>query len=136
MNEELRKAAQEILQGELVSQNQNTSIYRSMPASWRNLAESWLAEHPTDDDEPVTEEWLRLIGAKDEVDGKINGEDVYDLYIGPARWCVFSSGGQLLIDHHGEWRLKTRGDVLRFCAALGIKIKPADLRAHLHDMLG
>lgn len=66
-----------------------------------------------DDDEPVTEEWVRLVG---EVDHE-------DCFVGPAMWFDFANGGELLIDHMGGWQLKTRGDVRMFAKALGIKLK-------------
>ncbi len=67
----------------------------------------------TDRDLPVTEEWLRSIGAEE--------DRACNLWVGPAQWFDFPSGGQLLIDHHkGEFRLFTRGQVRLFCESLGV----------------
>jgi hypothetical protein len=71
-----------------------------------------ITERYTDDDEPVTEEWLR-----DACRAPATGR----LVVGPAELFCFASGPRLLIDHHfGEFPLRTRGAVRLMCRALGI----------------
>ncbi len=41
------------------------------------LADDWMEQHPADDAEPVTEEWLRSVGFSDELPPPIR-EEVYD----------------------------------------------------------
>jgi len=88
----------------------------------RALAAAYLAEHPADDGEPITEEWLRSVGFKVSPDfeflfieaGLRPGTIEFDPDIG---WIIFGSKATRL--------LETRGDVRRLCAALGIELKAA-----------
>jgi ribonuclease HI len=76
----------------------------------------------------VTEEWLRSSGyGVDREFGRYgDGTPIVELWVGPAKWYDFASGGQLLVDHGptnpqgGGWHLRTRKDVKRFCEALRI----------------
>jgi hypothetical protein len=70
---------------------------------------------PKDDGEPVTQEWFDTLG-------EYNPRS-FRRSIGLCEMYHFASGEQCLIDHIGEYRLKTRGDVRRLCAALGIDLK-------------
>ena len=85
------------------------------------LAKAYLADHPADDDEPVTEEWLCSVGAKK--------DDVSVFFPSPIQGVPaieFSKEQAWLTneDYAGvEIKLKTRGDVRRLCAALGIEMK-------------
>ena len=126
MNDELRVAAKRYglpYPRASVSGDMDWDSYIQEMKDMELLADAYLAEHREDDAEPVTEEWLRSIGAKDEVDGKIDGEPLFNLYIGPACLCYFPSGVELLIDHHHGWPLKTRGQVRLMCRSLSIEMK-------------
>lgn len=84
-----------------------------------------LAEHPADDDEPVTVEWFVKCGAKVE-----NRPEGWVAVFEPA-WHAHTSlfiywDGTVIAKNMGhEARLnevETRGDVLRLCRALGIPL--------------
>lgn len=84
------------------------------------VARAWLAEHPADDGEPVSGEWLRSIGftGPDGLLGIIYGE-VELTTTTSSRWLVGNPS-----EIHGESVYipapTTRGDVRRLCAALGV----------------
>lgn len=66
--------------------------------------QAYLAEHPADDMEPATHEWLDAVGVADvDIDGAW------------VRRCAEFEDGIC-----GKW---TRGDVRRLCAALGVIVK-------------
>lgn len=94
-----------------------TRVYRDGAA----VAAAWLAEHPADDAEPVTEEWLRSVGFSSRPNN---------------RWLQIRTpqGGRLdcwmaspLWEFHDEAVAipQTRGDVRRLCTALGIDLAPS-----------
>jgi len=89
-----------------------------------DLANAYLAEHPADDEEPISEEWLHSVGFEDDRAGtptagalhirhaplpKMDSDEEY-----PAHACVRSFPIPVP---------KTRGDVRRLCRALGIALK-------------
>lgn len=93
------------------------------------LAKGWLAEHPADDGEPVTADWLLSAGfVADEY-----GQHVREVQIGYdcnvvglytpnlVGWLVYDSlgSGENEVSIGG---LPTRGHVRRMCAALGITL--------------
>lgn len=75
-------------------------------------ARAVLAEHPADDGEPVTDEWLESIGHPTPPEPPQRGGH---------RWMV------LVVDGKGSsYRLPnaaTRGDVRRLCRALGVTLR-------------
>ena len=101
------------------------------------FARAWLVAHPADSDEPITEAWLRACGFKD--------------YAEPSKYCSSYLSLWLERKEHNaailavHWALpsnrdghywsansfslykaaypKTRGDVRRLCAALGVTLK-------------
>lgn len=92
----------------------------------RTLLKAYDSEHPTDDDVPVDEEWLRSVGF-------VKHEALW-------QWAAGTDGLLRVLYwpeyHHGEWWIespdnrmseipdaKTRGDVRRLCRALGIELK-------------
>lgn len=87
-----------------------------------DVANAYLAEHPADDALPIDELWLRGVGFKPR---GIEG----DLWLWPLHWRHFS--GEVVLQPaqleiwHGVLRghPKTRGDLRRLCAALGINLK-------------
>jgi hypothetical protein len=91
------------------------------------LARAWLAEHPADEDTPIDSGWLKEIGFY----GYPNGTD---LKIGnyPKGNCLSRMIGER--DKYTIWAVnsgwladgaepRTRGDLRRLCAALGIELK-------------
>lgn len=81
------------------------------------LARAYLAEHPADDGEAVTAEWLEVVGLSDAIElPEQFGIQFYpDGYAG--LWYYYGPGKDLRIE------CKTRGDVRRLCKALGIELK-------------
>lgn len=116
-------------------------------ADEETLADAYLAEHPADAEEPITEDWLRSVGFEKPDGGRENelsiGEN--DLYVcfgteqtmwmardhydyTPKCYSPFEEPGK-----KGDQRLsripsglwpKTRGQLLRLCAALNIPLNP------------
>lgn len=89
---------------------------------WRDVAVAYLAEHPADENEPVTEEWLRAVGFGD------NGYNYAGchLRLGGLEYATGDTNGfspwfycGVLITDGG---LKTRGHVRRLCNCLGIPL--------------
>jgi hypothetical protein len=88
------------------------------------LADAYLAEHPADDGDVVTPEWLLSVGF------------TLDHEMEPPRDPVYCIRSLLWRPHYfevnqGKWQFgpvtinqnpKTRGDVRRLCAALGIPL--------------
>ena len=89
-------------------------------------AAAYLAEHPADDAEPIDGPWLRSVGAvKEDHPDKwtFRREDALDVGL----WHVDDGWKAMLL--YGECAascirrgLKTRGDVRRLAAALGIQL--------------
>ena len=100
----------------------NKSYVTDMPGclntDLRTLGEAYLAEHPSDDDEPVTEEWLHSIA--------VMGSDCYEIghvefvFEPECGWTAFAE-----VNGHSAWLLdtKTRGQVRLLCRALNIDLK-------------
>lgn len=88
------------------------------------LADAYLAEHPADDGELITEEWLRSVGFKQSAEGTMmrlaSGEPLSHLRHTAVSFDLVS----------GNWfanglrcrKQETRGHLRRLCAALGIPI--------------
>lgn len=84
---------------------------------------AYLAEHPADDEEPVTEDWLRAVGSK-----PIPGVSFHAFDLGLFVQVGVRPDGSLCI--HADrftatlkMAICTRGDVRRLCAALGVPLK-------------
>ena len=83
------------------------------------LANAYLAEHPADDAEPMTLEWV----------GEVTGELLCEIG-GDSSRAFVNAGGILTIHRDGRVFIqlkivkpvKTRGDVRRLCAALGVEL--------------
>ena len=91
------------------------------------LADAYLAEHPADDAEPISEEWLRSVWfVAVESDMGRNYSDHFEIEAaskGTLNLWEFNQTGDWLINGFDSWPLKSRGDVRRLCAALGIQLK-------------
>ena len=88
---------------------------------YAKVAGAYLTEHPADDETLVNVAWVEKVSPKGwQTDRNGNSE----IWIGPARWHDFPSGGVLLIDHGAAlgWELRTRGDVRRLCRALRVDL--------------
>lgn len=107
------------------SDNETINRGHAEGCHWRDIeasAERDLAEHPADENEPVTEDWLRSVGFRASPDfeflfmeaGLRPGTIEFDPDIG---WIIFGSKATRL--------LETRGQLRRLCAALGIELKAA-----------
>jgi hypothetical protein len=120
VSDELRATAERLIKF--------VAMYRLHPQSHKGLedaqsvARAYLAEHPADDAEPLTEEWLRAAGFETR-DGRL---------------CL---GARLQFTHCNGWNawwgidglayassrlvngLNTRGHVRRLCQCLGIALK-------------
>lgn len=101
------------------------------------LAEAYLAEHPADDEELATDDWLRSVGGHEGVapagnryfdfaEPRDEGELSTFLRLHAPADCGGECMPDLFDGSHGvgitrKWP-KTRGDVRRLAAALGIKL--------------
>ncbi len=84
------------------------------------LAQAYLAEHPADDEEPITEAWLRSVGFDDE--HRLDWKNLVIKFCVPIRdnfWDFYLNSTQIKPP-------KTRGDVRRLCKALGVELKEAN----------
>lgn len=87
------------------------------------LAKAWLSEHPADDDEAIDEAWLRSVGFI--ADAYEPSKSLSTNYCAPVviRW---TRRHRLLSLYDGEsWCVlpgKTRGQLRRLCACLGITL--------------
>ena len=85
------------------------------------MAKNYLAEHPADDDELVTDEWLRSVGFKEEEN------ELRSLSIGhDSIVCWDAYDDALPTFWVRAWELQhiqTRGQVRNLCKALGINLK-------------
>lgn len=116
MNEELKRVIERYRERNSNQSEYQDSIVYSEDVDAGILAEAYLAEHPADDDEPLSQEWLSSVSRG--VFGKVAFVS-YELLDDASVW-------RMLGDDRG-WYLftsvKTRGDVRRLCRALGIELK-------------
>jgi len=87
------------------------------------LTDMALREHPADDDEPITDEWwLETFNAI-----YVELTDDFMLYLNAEGKVILHAEGTLEHDDNVYWmdltHVKTRGDVRRLCAVLGIGIE-------------
>ena len=102
----------------------------SAPPDWKKAAERWrdehwhplLAEHPADDDEPVTEDWLLSVGHHHRVSEDSTRWTPNSVRLGPTVFSIETDMG-----YGVDIPVKTRGDVRHLCAGLGIELKCAPL---------
>ena len=85
------------------------------------LARAWLAEHPTDDDDPITPEWLLSVGFK-AVPSDM-GSTYHDHYQLDLLNLWQFNGGPWLVNGADWMEFKTRVDVRRLTAALSLPLK-------------
>lgn len=120
MNHELRAAAInraiEIVSATEWSGDLRVNMNRVIGAG-RVLAKAYLAEHPADDDEPVTAEWLESIGANSDDGLFFTGHDAVDFEL-----TEFEGTWHVDVGWRTICLVETRGDVRRLLAALGIEV--------------
>ena len=107
---------------------QNSTSINSPRLQWDgDLWAVYLAEHPADDDEPVTAEWLESVGWEAYPD---TGNRMWHSRSATLIMIDLRNPGETWLCHgssaHG-WdyitKSTTRGDVRRLCSALGIQLK-------------
>lgn len=120
---ELRAAAERL--ADAIAENRTPRIEDA-----NEVALAWLAEHPADDDEPVTEEWLRGVGFANEP-GTIEAETRLGILRtyrefkdreGDRRWEI-DDRDVFTTFIPKQLKPKTRGAVRDLCRALGIKLR-------------
>jgi hypothetical protein len=90
----------------------------TLVGDWATLARAYLAEHPADDGEAITEDWLRAVGFK-------------SMPSEVGLWLDKTVGVDLRSDTPGcvvcnaRPRIATRGDLRRLAEALGIPLEPS-----------
>ena len=117
---DLRAAAERLLEGGCCGNMAHPVDHDAMA-----VARGYLAEHPADDDERASPDWIERLGIKDSFN--FQNEKCYKLYSGinvmfsarpwPERWQGFLWVGGKKGDN------PTRGDVRRLAAALGLELK-------------
>jgi hypothetical protein len=127
MSEELRRAAEEVVEAgsRALSGAPCVQISRHLWDCCVSTARAYLAEHPADDGEPVTEEWLRDTFGPHLASCPWTR---YALHVATDKlaravgWCPRRSGHQPECLCINEWVVierPTRGHVRRLLAALG-----------------
>jgi len=120
MTDELQRAAERLRACNYESDWDLDGASFQQISDWQALAKAYLAEHPADDGEAVTVEWLESIGWLEDQTGW------------PAICLRETSEWGISWRGHGIWltpmsvplyRAPTRGDVRRLCRALGIALK-------------
>ncbi len=115
MNDETRAAAERL-------RDHRTTQWPLRTQDMNTIIEAYLAEHPADDAEPITGEWLRTTSAYTFVELPDNdGTNVlFEIEpFGPDEYRPqLSEGSDMIVLR----RLKTRGDLRRLCAALGVPL--------------
>lgn len=92
-------------------------------ADWQTLVAAYLADHPADDADPVTEGWLRTVGFQQagpclEVSSPSEAIRIALWFTAPGVVEFWRLHGNKL-DHQPS----TRGHVRRLCSALGIVLQ-------------
>lgn len=117
-NAELRAAAEMV-----VATGMHKEWADTIDAGAVAVCQAWLAEH---DETPLTESWLMLSGFETRprsprwLDlGALLVQPTYIDTLEEARWSIFAWRNAIPT----ELVPKTRGDVRRLCAALGIELR-------------
>ncbi len=102
-------------------------INRYLRADAFALAKAYLAEHPADDGEAVTEDWLRSLATKTLMCGKEIDYHRFKFENGFSRLNIYPDCSVSIERNDDEiplpLQLNTRGDVRLLCRALGIPLK-------------
>jgi len=122
--DELRVAAKRLAEGEF-SENYPAFMATTFGlADGFLLARAYLAEHPEDDGEPVTEEWLRSSVGWIPVEGSgyIGRDGIIFCKGSESVYSAWLQISQYYYDMRRIVRVETRGDVRRLCKALGVSL--------------
>ena len=121
---DLREAAELLRPAFTCGKGMSSAEYQSAKTrqAMYAIVKAYLAEHPADDGEPVTEEWLLGVGF---IQGKSKNSrlifldyfTIDDLLSGECSVCGWADHVTL------RSTCKTRGDVRRLCTALCIPLK-------------
>lgn len=125
MSKELREAAEKIVAYKGTLGEERLSVLHGP-----QFARAYLEEHPLDDQEPVTEEWLRNVGFED------GNPSFYEL--GEASVCQWEGRWFFYIDGCGGPDPLTHGHIRAFCKALGIELEKThaeERQTRLHDAI-
>ena len=109
-------------------------VYDHIENAWQSvvdsdiLATAWLAEHPEDDEEPITVEWIIVIWPeyRDGIEAWIIQEPKVKLvYCGGGDWSIYlmTTNCDGLNDAEHIRDVSSRGDVRAFCRGMGQPIK-------------
>lgn len=115
MNDELKAAAERLRADAYADWDYMDGIYASdkQLEDRRLIAKAYLAEHPADNDEPITDSWLRKIGFQDMETGLESQDHV----------VIVNAWGMDFTVCNGKPKPETRGDVRRLAKALGLELK-------------
>ncbi len=130
MSDELRAAAEEVCREarRIDHYTPTITIPTSVLLSAAAVACNWRAEHPADDGEPTTEEWLESLGRRGVPGFGVPLTPLLSLWNSSSGWHLFFHNGDgdgfmPDMDTNGPIRIAgagTRGQVRRLLAALGI----------------
>jgi hypothetical protein len=97
----------------------------------RALAEAYLAEHPTDDGEPVTLDWLRTLWKVEPGHTKRESYIVARRGLFEVGWCPECGElpAAMALDRKIIYKCPTRGQWRMLCRALGIPLKSREEQA-------
>jgi hypothetical protein len=128
--DELRVAAKRLAEGEFSENYPKFMATTFGLADGFLLARAYLADHPEDDCEPVTHQWLRCVGftrgmqtastcvlslwsERNHISIEIDDDGYVRVAIGDSDVSEYLPAG---------FSMQTRGDVRRLCKALGISL--------------
>lgn len=120
----IKESASRLRSGDYPTKDCETVILDAMA-----LAHAYLTEHPADEDEPVTEEWLRTIAHPNPLSTRVYGFTIFacgiQVKVVPHRIREFEFQIELCQDDQNIalGKAKTRGQVRLLCRALGIELK-------------
>lgn len=94
-------------------------------ADMGTIRDAYLAEHPADDEEPITEEWLRLFASMEILGTKRLGYIVAQVGVLTIEWCPVCGDLEpvLCLEQRVLFWNPNRGQLRRLLAALGYPIK-------------
>ena len=85
------------------------------------LAQAYLADHPPDDDETVTEKWLQQIGFTRDYDS----QSIQNTYVRLSVWWKEPTQPiwYFALCQLPKWLITKRADVRRLCGSFGLELK-------------
>jgi len=102
-----------------------TDMIGSFGADLETLGQAYLAEHPADEDEPVTAEWLRSIGFERMHESSFDWHHPLIAFVRVRACEVYPKlfHGCSAAGWHLVALSATRGQVRLLCRALGVELK-------------